>query len=190
MWTADCIATSSGVPPASVPPLSTYSPSEFSRTTTRSIGRSLRNGPCTPRKVWAGPNVGIKAKRLTQLDQRRERDAIGQPRGPTECSQKDRVKASQRGQEILRGHPSVTIVVGHAPVKALAVEMKPADNTLGSLDHLERGLQDFRPNSVTWVKCDSIDVHKRSFSDCRFPSARTIFTFNDMNIRKILDTRS
>ena len=54
VWIADWIANSAGVPVASVPPSSTYSPSEFSRTTTKSIGCSLRNGPGTLRKVWAG----------------------------------------------------------------------------------------------------------------------------------------
>ena len=43
--------------------------------------------------------------------------------------------------------------------KRSVVEMKPADDALGSLDHLERGIQDFRSDSVTWVKCDSIGFH-------------------------------
>ena len=90
------------------------------------------------------------------MDQRHERDAVGQSRGPADCPQKDRVKAPQRGQEIFRRHPPVTVVVGHAPVEAPTVEMEPADNVLGSLDHCQRGVQDFRPDPVARVKGDAV----------------------------------
>ena len=118
VWTADWIATSSGVPAASVPPLSTYSPSEFSRTTTRSIGSLAAQRARHAAEGLGRPDVGVQTERLTQLNQRRQRDAVGQPRRPAERSQQDRVKASERGQEIFRHYPSVTVVVGHAPVEA------------------------------------------------------------------------
>jgi len=36
--------------------------------------------------------------------------------------------------------------------------MKPADNAFDGLNDLERGVQDFRPDSIARVKCDSIGV--------------------------------
>ena len=114
------------------------------------------------------PNVRIKIKRLTQLNQRQRARRCRAIALASRCSQEDRVKASERGQEIFRRHPSVTVVVGHAPVKALAVEMESADDPLGSFDHRERGVHDFRSDSVTRIKCDFIRFQRIGFLEETF----------------------
>lgn len=85
------------------------------------------------------------------MDQRRERDAIGQSRRPADRPQQDRIEAAERAEKILRCYAAMTIVVGHAPVKPLAVEMKLAKRAFGSREHLNRGVHDFRPDAVTRV---------------------------------------
>ena len=66
---AVCTATSSGVPRFSRPPLSTYSPSLFSRMTTKSMSAGLlaRQHALHARIEPAGPHAGVLIERLADL---------------------------------------------------------------------------------------------------------------------------
>ena len=157
VWTADWIAVSSGVPAPAF---------------RRCLRIRLRSSPAPPHRSArprekgdcaaegpGRPHVRIKVERLTHLNQRRKGNAIGRSPGPAGAP--GRIASKPQRISGTAGAPAMTVVVGHAQVRTLTVEMKPAATRLGMLPAPGAQRPDFRPDSAGRVDCDSIGFQVR-----------------------------
>src|SRR6266496_281276 len=122
--------TSRSVPSNIRPPTDEYSPSVFSRTTTKSMSPGLR--------LASGvgmPGISRQGRKLTYWSKWRL-NLIRHHRGPADRAVEDRVEARQRLEPVLGHHPAVLCVVVAVPVEMRPLE-RDAETTRGRLEHAQ-----------------------------------------------------
>ncbi len=120
------MATSRSIPRAARlrPPSPAYSPSEFSRTTTKSIvsGDPLRNGLSSPGQELRRPHAGVLIEALADRQpQAPERDVIGHL-WPADRAEIDRVELAQLVESVWSHHHPMIEVVLASPRKPFELE--------------------------------------------------------------------
>ena len=138
-----------------------YSPSEFSRTTTTSIGRVAAQRTGHAGKGARRACARVEVERLAKPDERREGDVVWQTRGPTYGTQEDGIEAAQRREEVVGGDPPVPVIVRDAPVERLVRQHEVACLSCDRVEHGDRGVDDLWPNAVAGIQRDAVRVHGR-----------------------------
>src|SRR5207244_2327883 len=89
---------------------------------------------------------------------------VGQPRGPADGAEKNRVEAADGREKIFRCDATVPVVVPHAPVEALAREAELAATFRRGLEHRDGGIDDLGTDAVARVKRDAMGFHAREIT--------------------------
>ena len=85
---------------------------------------------------------------------------IRQLLGPTDCPEQDGVKRAQHLQKVIRHDLAMLPPMVIAPRKPGIAERKIAVKLLNSIEHPNRLLDDFRPDSVSRKQRDRIVSHE------------------------------
>src|SRR5687767_5545881 len=81
---------------------------------------------------------------------------IRQPRRPPDGAEKNCVEAPQGREEILRGHAPGAVVVSHAPIETLRLQLESANRAFSGSQDRHRGVDDFTANSISGVERDAM----------------------------------
>ena len=146
---------------AASPPTCAYSPSVFSRTTTKSMSPRIasRERAAHARVEHGRPHARVLIEAAANRQQQAvERDVVLQPR-IADGAEEDRVERPQQIQRVGRHHPAVLEVVLRSPRKRLPLEADVHARAC-RVDRAHRGGRHFVPDAVAGNHRHAIRFHR------------------------------